>query len=657
MLVSEVSRKRRLRNVLFVFFIIQLALIIRVGFIQFVQGSELQAMAYSQQTLNRNINPKRGRILDRTGKIELAVSASTETVSINPTNISADNKEKVAKAFSEIFELDYETVLKKVKKRTSIEIIAKKVDKEKTDELRIWLEQNNIITGVNIDEDTKRYYPYSTLASHIIGFTGSDNQGLEGLESQYDDILNGTKGKILKLTDATGTDMGTEGENYIAAENGDDIVLTIDMTVQAIAEKYLAQACIDNECTDGGNVIIMNPKNGDILAMATYPYYDLNSPYEINNQELKEVWDSLESSERSNQLLQMWRNKAISDTYEPGSTFKLLTSSAALQEGITDTDNAGEYNCSGSITIAGARIKCWRYYRPHGSQSLRQALMNSCNPVFIGIGQELGVATFYDYLEKFGMLSKTGIDIPGEANSIFLKEEKVGPVELATISFGQRFEVTPIQMIKMVGTIANGGKEVNPRLVKGIIDSETGEQTEITVEEGEQVISKENAGKVLNMMQSVVGEGTGKNAQVAGYNIGGKTGTSEDGVNTGKRIASFVGVADITDPEVAIIVILYNPTGEGGHQGGGVAAPVAGQILGEVLPYLEISKEQQEVQEIVKMPNVTGLTYKEAKQILEEQEIQINENEGLTEETIITNQLPKAGIQITKGTKVILYGN
>ena len=657
MLVSEVGRKRRLRNVLFVFVVIQLALIIRVGFIQFVQGSELQAMAYSQQTLNRKINPKRGRILDRTGKIELAVSASTETVSINPTNISADNKEKVAKAFSEIFELDYETVLKKVKKRTSIEIIAKKVDKEKTDELRIWLEQNNITTGVNIDEDTKRYYPYSTLASHIIGFTGSDNQGLEGLESQYDDILNGTQGKILKLTDATGTDMGTEGENYIAAIDGNDIVLTIDMTVQSIAEKYLAQACIDNVCTDGGNVIIMNPKNGDILAMATYPYYDLNSPYEINNDELKAVWDSLESSERSNQLLQMWRNKAISDTYEPGSTFKLLTSSAALQEGITDTDNAGEYNCSGSITIAGARIKCWRYYRPHGSQSLRQALMNSCNPVFIGIGQELGVATFYDYLEKFGMLSKTGIDIPGEANSIFLKEEKVGPVELATISFGQRFEVTPKQMIKMVGTIANGGKEVNPRLVRAIIDTKTNEQTDITVEEGEQVISKENAGKVLDMMQSVVGEGTGKNAQVVGYNIGGKTGTSEDGVNTGKRIASFVGVADIKDPEVAIIVILYNPTGEGGHQGGGVAAPVAGQILGEVLPYLEISKEQQEVQEIVEMPNVTGITYKEAKQILEEQGLETNVNETLTDEVIITNQLPKAGIQITKGTKVKLYSN
>ena len=655
MWISDVGRKRRLRNMLFVFFIIQLALITRVGFIQFIQGSELQAMAYSQQTLNRDINPKRGRILDRTGKVELAVSASTETVSINPTNISSENKEKVAKAFVDIFDVDYETTLKKLKKKTAIEIIVKKVDKEKTDELRLWLEENNITTGVNIDEDTKRYYPYGTLASNIIGFTGTDNQGLEGLESYYDDILSGTQGKILKLTDATGTDMGTDGEDYIPAKDGDDIVLTIDMTIQAIAEKHLAQACIDNECTDGGNIIILNPKSGDVLAMATYPNYNLNSPYEINNEELKAVWDTLESSERNDYLLQMWRNKAISDTYEPGSTFKLLTSSAALEEGITDTDISGQFNCSGSITVAGARIKCWRYYRPHGAQSLREALMNSCNPVFIGIGQELGVSTFYDYLEKFGLLERTGIDLPGEAGSIFLKEEKVGPVELATISFGQRFEITPIQMAKIVATIANNGKEVNPRIVKSIIDSETGEVTDIAIEEGKQVISQENARKVLDMMQSVVDEGTGTKAQVAGYNVGGKTGTSEDGVDTGKRIASFVGVADIKDPEVVIVVILYNPTGEGGHQGGGIAAPVAGEILSEILPYMEVSKETEEIKETVIMPNVTGKTFAEAEEILEEAEIGISEE--LEPETIVTDQLPKAGIQITKGTEVILYSN
>ncbi len=655
MKISNLERKRRLRITLIIVFVIQLLLITRIGYIQFVTGTELQSMAYEQQTLNRNVNPKRGTIWDSSGEIALAVSASTETVSVNPVNIKTEDKEKVAKELSKLFDLDYEKTLKKIKKRSAIEIIAKKVDKEKTDSLRIWLEENNITAGVNIDEDTKRYYPYSTLASNIIGFTGSDNQGLEGLEKQYDDILSGTPGRILKLTDATGTDREKEGEDYIAADNGDDIVLTIDMTIQSICEKYLENACIDNVCTDGGNIIVMNPKTGDILGLAAYPNYNLNSPFEINNEELKAAWDSLDSSQKNESLQQMWRNKAIADTYEPGSTFKLMTSSAALEEGITDTDNSGEFNCSGSINIAGTRIRCWRYYRPHGSQSLRQALMNSCNPVFIGIGQKLGVETYYDYLEKFGLLSKTGIDLPGEASSIFLKEEKVGPVELATISFGQRFEITPIQMATMVSTIANNGRKVTPRIVKATIDSKTGERTDFAIEQGEQVISEENAKKVLSMMESVVAEGTGKKAQVTGYRIGGKTGTSEDGVNTGKYIASFVGVADISDPEIVILIILYNPTGEGGHQGGGIAAPIASQVLGEILPYLEIESDEIDIKETVTMPNVTGITLKEAKTKLKELNIEYNIQEELTDESIITKQVPSEGIQINTGTVTLLY--
>lgn len=382
---TNIMRKKKLRNILFISFTISLLLIIKIGFIQFVQGSELEAMAYSQQTLNRKINPKRGTIWDSTGKNALAVSASTETITVNPGNIKKEDKEKVTKALCEIFEIDYEKTLKKISKNSSIETIVKKVEKDKTDKLRIWMEENNVKTGINIDEDTKRYYPYSSLASNVIGFTGSDNQGLDGLEARYDDILKGKTGKILKLTDATGSDLGTEGEDYISATNGDDLILSIDMIIQSIAEKYLTEACIDNKCTDGGNILIANPKTGDILALASYPNYDLNSPYEINDESLKYTWDTLSQGEKSNALQKMWRNKAISDTYEPGSTFKLVTASAGLEEGLTDTDNQGEFNCSGSITIAGARIKCWRYYRPHGSQSLRQALMNSCNPVFIGL--------------------------------------------------------------------------------------------------------------------------------------------------------------------------------------------------------------------------------------------------------------------------------
>ena len=382
---TGISRKRRLRNILLISFTICILLVIRIGVIQFVQGSELQSMAYSQQTLNRKISPKRGTILDGTGKNILAISASVETVSVNPGNIKKEDKEKVARVMANIFDLEYEKILKKVSKNSSIETIVKKVEKEQTDKLRIWMKENNIMKGINIDEDTKRYYPYSTLASNIIGFTGSDNQGLEGIESRYNDILKGQMGKILKLTDATGSDLGNEGENYIEAIDGDDIVLSIDMTIQSIAEKYLEQACIDNECTDGGNILIANPKTGDVLAMASYPSYDLNNPYKINNEDLEFIWDTLSDGDKSIALQQMWRNKAISDTYEPGSTFKLLTSSVALEEGITDTDNSGEFNCGGAITIAGTRIKCWRYYRPHGSQSLRKALMNSCNPVFIGL--------------------------------------------------------------------------------------------------------------------------------------------------------------------------------------------------------------------------------------------------------------------------------
>ena len=375
---TSIMRKRKLKNMLFICFIICLLLIIRIGFIQFVQGSELQAMAYSQQTLNRKINPKRGTIWDSTGENALAISASVETITVNPGNIKKEDKEKVARTLSDIFSVDYEKTLKKVCKNSSIETIAKKVEKEDTNKLRIWMEENNITTGINIDEDTKRYYPYASLASNVIGFTGSDNQGLDGIEAKYDDILKGERGKILKVTDAKGSDLNKEGEHYISAKNGDDLILSIDMTIQSIAEKYLAEACIDNKCTDGGNILISNPKTGDILALASYPNYDLNNPYSINDVNIQE-------QDKSIALQQMWRNKAISDTYEPGSTFKLVTASAGLEEGLTDTDKANEFNCSGSITIAGTRIKCWRYYRPHGSQSLRQALMNSCNPVFIGL--------------------------------------------------------------------------------------------------------------------------------------------------------------------------------------------------------------------------------------------------------------------------------
>lgn len=658
MIMTSLTQKKRLRKALIITAIIFITLLIRISFIQLVQGSDLEEMAYNQQTSNRDINPKRGTIYDATGKNVLAISASVETVTVNPVNIKENDRSKIATIFSELFDLDYETALKRVSKRSSIEIIARRVEKEKTDKLRVWMKENNISSGINIDEDTKRYYPYNNLASHIIGFCGSDNQGLDGVEAKYDDTLKGKVGQIKKITDAKGGEINDENENYIPAVDGKDLVLTIDMTIQSIAEKYLKQACIDNVCTDGGNIVIMNPKNGDILAMTTYPDYNLNSPYEINTDELKGNWDSMSSQDKTKALQQMWRNKAIADGYEPGSTFKLITTSAALEEGLTSTDNKGEFCCTGSIEVAGVRIKCWRHYRPHGSQSLRDALMNSCNPIFIGLGQRIGVSKYYEYLKKFGLLGTTGIDLYGEAGSIFLKENKVGPVELATISFGQRFKITPVQMVTAVSTIANGGTLVQPRIVKQIIDNETGVVEEVQPILKERVISEKTSKDVLSMMESVVAEGTGKNAKVQGYSIGGKTGTSEDGVNTNKYVTSFIGVSTIEDPEVVILITLYNPTGQGGHQGGAVAAPIASQVLGEVLPYLEVTKsEMDENQEMsIQVPDIRNMSIKEAKLKLKEANLllqtNIPENEEIDDGRIIIEQTPKPGILIKQKSKI-----
>ena len=661
MVKINISTKKRMRTMLFILFLIIVLLVGRLGYIQLIDGKELSKMAYEQQTLDRTINSKRGIIYDSTGQI-LAQSSTVETVTVNPVNIDKDSKEKIARKLSEIFNLDYEKTLKKVSKRSSIETIAKKIDKEKSNELRKWIEENNITTGINIDEDTKRYYPNNNLAAQIIGFCGSDNQGLDGIEAKYDKILSGTKGAIKRHTDAKGGEIGDEGESYVSAINGNDLILTIDINIQSIVEKYLKEACIDNKCTDGGNIVVMNPQNGDILAMATYPDYNLNDPYAAYTDELKGIWDTVDQTEKTKSLQAVWRNRAITDTYEPGSTFKTITASAALEEGlVTDIDKQGQFCCTGGIEVAGVRIKCWRYYRPHGAESLRQALMNSCNPIFIGLGQKMGVHTYYGYLQKFGLLERTGVDLPGEAGSIFLAENKAGPVELATISFGQRFEITPLQLVTAVSSIANGGNLIQPRVVKATINSQTGERTDVETKIKSQTISKETSEKVLSMMESVVSEGTGKNAKVAGYRIGGKTGTSEDGVNTNKYVTSFLGVAPIENPQVVVLVTLYNPTGEGGHQGGGVAAPVGGQVFSEILPYLEVAQGNQdevETVEQIQVPNVQGLSIKDAEKVVKELGLELNienDSEDIDKEnTVVTEQTPKEGITVNKGSKVYI---
>ena len=597
-MIVKISTKRKMKNMIFLFLIAFLVLIVRIGYLQFAEGDKLSNLAYEQQTSDRKINPNRGKIYDATMKKILAQSSTVQSITVNPNSIK--EKEKVARELSDLFQLDYEKTLKKLQKRTAIQKIINKVDTDKANELRKWMNDNNIQEGINIDEDTKRYYPFNSLASQVIGFCGGDNQGLTGIEAEYDEYLKGKQGTISKITDASGKRISGTPEEYNKPTDGDDIVLTIDVNIQSIAEKYLKQACIDNNCTDGGNVIVMNPQNGEILGMAGYPNFNLNDPF-FSVEELPQGVaekngldaNNLSDNDKNKLAQSLWRNKAISDPYEPGSTFKIVTTSIALQEGIATPDKAGEFCCVGYIEVAGVKMKCWRYYKPHGSESLRQALMNSCNPVFIGLGEKIGVSTYYKYLNKFGFLKKTGIDIPGEASSIFLNEKKVGPVELSTIAFGQRFKITPIQMATMLSSIGNKGVYIKPHFVKKIISNseldENGNRkvTEIGKQEGERIISEENAANVLSMMQSVVDEGTGKKAKSEGINIGGKTGTSEDGVNTGKYIASFIGIAPVESPKVVVLVTLYNPKGEGGHSGGGIAAPVAGKIIKETLDYLE----------------------------------------------------------------------
>ena len=584
--ISNMSRKKKMRNEIIISWMALIALLFRIGWIQFGMGSELQAKAYVQQTLDRSINPRRGTIYDSTETTILAVSSTVETVTVNPVNIKKEDKEKVAKALSNIFELDYEKVYKKVNKRSSIETIVKKIDKEKSNELRTWLQENNITSGINIDEDTKRYYPYNNLASQIIGFSGSDNQGLDGIEAIYDEQLKGTKGKIQKLTDATGGDIEKSGENYVEAVDGEDLVLTIDATIQGIAEKYLKEACIDNKCTDGGNIVVMNPKTGDVLAIAGYPNYNLNEPFEPSTDELKQEWNSMSQADKNKAMLSLWRNKAVTDTYEPGSTFKIITTAAALEQGVVTVNDS--FYCPGYKIVEDRRIRCHKT-TGHGAETFTQGIMNSCNPVFIQVGLRLGVDRYYRYFRKFGLLTKTGVDLPGEAGTIMHKKEDIGLVELATMSFGQSFQITPIQMATTVSSLVNGGKRVTPHFGISIEDGEGTVLEQFQYEEKKGIVSEKTSETMRMLLKSVVEEGSGRNGAVEGYSVGGKTATSQTlPRSANKYISSFIGFAPAENPQVLGIVVIRNP--QGVYYGGTIAAPVLRSIYDNVLPYLGIEK-------------------------------------------------------------------
>lgn len=645
---------------LLVFFIVLLLLILRLAYLQFIKGPDLKESANRQQSTNRVISAKRGNIYDSTGKL-LAASASVDTVSINPSKIKDENKETLAKAFSDIFELNYDEVLEKINSTSSFETIVKKVEKDKITQLQNWMTENKIYAGINIDEDVKRYYPYGNLASNLIGFCTTDNEGQEGLELKWNSILSGTSGKISSIENAAAQLIPDKNETYIPAENGNNITLTIDANIQTIAEKYLKQACIENDCKSGGTVIIMKPSNGDILAMATYPDYDLNSPRNPNDS-LSATWDSLSDTEQVNSLMKMWRNKAVSDTYEPGSTFKIITSAIGLEENVVSTDTANDFNCSGYELINGIKINCWKNVTTHGSQTLRQALMNSCNPALMQLGKRIGAQTLYKYYEAFGLFDKTGIGTSGEANSYFWDLDDVGPIELATMSFGQRFRITPIQLITAISTVANNGILVEPRIVKQVENPDTGAVTSIDQVNVRQVISKETASQLMDMLESVVTDGTGRYGQVKGYSVAGKTGTSEpDSTNENSMyVASFVGISPVENPEVVVLVTLYDPQGKSGHQGGTIAAPVASQILGEVLPYLGVPSDDLSTDETtstittITLQDVRNKTLAEAKKIIEDAGF-ICKISGTDTSLVVTDQVPKPGTALVSGAIVNLY--
>lgn len=646
-----------------IFLILILLLIFRIFWLQFVDGSTLKERAYKQITANRVLSPKRGTIYDSTGKA-LAVSSEVDTISINPSLIAVKNdtdatnalKEKVAKALSDIFELNYNDVLVKVTSTNSVETIAKKVDIDKVSQLKQWMSDNKWSSGINIDKDNKRSYPYNNLASNLIGFCGSDNNGLAGIEYYWDETLTGTPGRVTTSIDATQESIPDTDEKYIAPENGSNITLTIDANIQTIVEKYLKQAVEENNCKNGGSMTIMDPSTGDILAMATYPDYNLNTPFEPN-ETLQKNWDSFSSEEKTNSLYKMYRNKVVSETYEPGSVFKTVMASVGLEEDVVETDTAGDFYCGGSQMVSGIKINCANT-SGHGSESLRNALENSCNPALIQLGQRIGATTLYKYFKAFGLFDKTGIATAGEASSQFHKLENVGTTELATMSFGQRFTITPLQMITAASAIANNGVLVQPRIVKSIENPDSGAVTNIDVKEVRQVISSESAAKVRSMMQSVVTDGGGKYGSVKGYAIGGKTGTSEPDPNHPEDgyVVSFLAIAPVENTKVVTLLVLYGPQVKN-YYGGAIAAPVVSQVLSEVLPYLGIpsneSSQTTSDTSLVTVPDLKNKTVSEVKQTLKD--LGISAVTSADDSEIVTIQTPKAGVTISKGGVCRLY--
>lgn len=644
-------------------------LAVRTAWIQIVDGEELSRKALEQQTSDNTVSAKRGNIFDRNYKV-LASNTSVETISITPADLRESieaNRTTVSRVAEEIANrlgLKKETVENKINKASSFEYLKKKVEKDVADDLRNYIEENDL-HGISFVEDVKRFYPYNNLASHVIGFVGDDNQGLEGIESIYDEELSGVPGRVITSQQTTGLDNGSSYESYIEAQDGCSVVLTIDEVIQGYVEKHLENARISNKLEEGAAAIVMDVNSGEILAMSSKPDYDLNEPFAITDalrakyDGIDEELEKLEGTDYTTRLSEVIqtvrRNKAVVDSYEPGSTFKAMVASLALETGavsLTDT-----FGCSGSYRVLDRSINCANH-NGHGTQTFAETVQNSCNPGFIQIGAKIGKERFLTGARAFGFFQKTGIELPGETTGLGFTLDSFTELDLATSSFGQSITVTPLQMITAISAVANGGKLYKPHLVKEIINSEN-----IVVEKNEsqvvrQVISKETSETMRTVLESVVSKGGGKNAYIAGYRVAGKTGTSEKYPRgNGKYVASFISFAPADDPKVACLVILDQPASGMPYYGGVIAAPVVKSILEETLQYMEVEpryNEEEKAYVDIELPDLSGKTKEEATALLKEAGFSIRfKGEGDT----VTDQIPKAYTRLGAGSTVVAYLN
>lgn len=532
-----------------------------------------QKKAEALHERERDIKAARGEIIDCNGAV-LATNKTVCTISVIHSQIK--DPEQVIRSLSELLDMDEEAVRKRVEKVSSIERIQTNVEKEIGDKIR-----NLELAGVKVDEDFKRYYPYHELASTVLGFTGGDNQGIIGLEVKYEDWLAGTDGKILTVTDARGVELDKIAEDRLEPVPGKTLQLSMDYNIQMYAQQ-MAEKVMEEKQADGVSIILMNPSNGELYAMVNVPEFDLDDPFTLPQGTV-----GLTEEEKQDALNQMWRNRSINDTYEPGSVFKVVTAAACLEEGVVTTQD--QFHCPGYYVVEDRRIRCHKI-GGHGSETFVQGIQNSCNPVFINIGLRLGVDRFCDYYDQFGLLGNTGVDLPGEASTIMHQRKNIGQVELATMSFGQSFQVTPIQMATTFSSIINGGNRVTPHFGKRVLDQDGTVAEIFSDKKGKRILSEETSATMRALLESVVSEGGGKNAAVEGYRIGGKTATSQTlPRSANKYISSFVGFAPADDPQILGMCIIYNP--QGVYYGGTIAAPVIGKIFENILPYLGIEKE------------------------------------------------------------------